>query len=128
MSEQPPPRRVIVCGGRDYDDQWAVQQAMETVLDLAGDHRPLIVHGGASGADALAAAWARHLDLPEAHFAALWGQYGRAAGPRRNAEMLAVVEPDLVVAFPGGAGTANMIRQAHAAGVRVWDLRIGLSE
>ena len=34
--------------------------------------------------------------------------------------MLAEGKPDLVVAFPGGAGTANMIEQARAAGVRVF--------
>ena len=37
----------------------------------------------------------------------------------RNARMLAEGKPDLVVAFPGGRGTADMVAQARKAGVRV---------
>ncbi|MEM9912925.1 MAG: hypothetical protein AAF922_19365 [Pseudomonadota bacterium] len=48
---------------------------------------------------------------------------GRAAGPIRNKEMLDEGCPDLVVAFPGGRGTANMVKQAQAAGVEVLDKR-----
>jgi hypothetical protein len=33
--------------------------------------------------------------------------------------MLDESKPDLVVAFPGGPGTANMIKLARAAGVMV---------
>lgn len=44
---------------------------------------------------------------------------GRAAGPMRNKQMLEEGKPDLVVAFPGGAGTENMVKQAKAAGIRV---------
>jgi len=42
----------------------------------------------------------------------------RRAGPERNAAMLGL-GPDLVVAFPGGSGTAGMVRLAKAAGVEV---------
>jgi hypothetical protein len=38
----------------------------------------------------------------------------------RNTQMLAEGRPDGVVAFPGGRGTANMVRQAAAAGLGVW--------
>lgn len=31
----------------------------------------------------------------------------------------AVARPDLVVAFPGGRGTADMVRRATAAGIEV---------
>jgi predicted Rossmann-fold nucleotide-binding protein len=31
-------------------------------------------------------------------------------------------KPDLVVAFPGGTGTADMVAQAKAAGVAVMEL------
>jgi UDP-N-acetylmuramoylalanine-D-glutamate ligase len=34
--------------------------------------------------------------------------------------MLKEGRPDLVVAFPGGKGTANMVAQARAAGIRVF--------
>lgn len=44
---------------------------------------------------------------------------GKAAGPIRNQHMIDTAKPDLVVSFPGGAGTADMVRRAKAAGVRV---------
>jgi predicted Rossmann-fold nucleotide-binding protein len=31
------------------------------------------------------------------------------------------MKPDGVVAFPGGDGTADMVRRARAAGVKVWE-------
>jgi hypothetical protein len=43
---------------------------------------------------------------------------GRAAGPRRNQRMLEDFRPDLVVAFPGGRGTAYMVRRAGLAWCR----------
>ena len=52
-------------------------------------------------------------------FPADWKTYGRAAGPLRNARMIAEGKPDLVLAFPGGRGTADMTRKARAAGVEV---------
>jgi hypothetical protein len=39
--------------------------------------------------------------------------------------MLAEGEPDLVVAFPGGRGIANMVKQARAAGVEVLEASAG---
>jgi hypothetical protein len=38
---------------------------------------------------------------------------------RRNQQMLDEGRPDLVVAFPGGAGTANMVKLARAIGCEV---------
>lgn len=108
--------RVLVCGGRDYDD-W-----LHVNVTLSGMDPPIthLAEGGAPGADYLAAQWAeRHPEVLHYTFPADWGRYGRGAGPRRNATMLAEFEPDLVVAFPGGRGTTDMTRKATAAGVRV---------
>lgn len=43
----------------------------------------------------------------------------RAAGPIRDQEMLDKGKPDLVVAFLGNRGTADMVRRAREAGVPV---------
>jgi hypothetical protein len=37
--------------------------------------------------------------------------------------MLDEGKPDLVLAFPGGRGTANMMRQARERGVRVVEVQ-----
>jgi hypothetical protein len=50
--------------------------------------------------------------VPVIEFPANWKVYGRAAGPIRNMKMLLEGKPDLVVAFPGGIGTADMVKKA----------------
>lgn len=59
---------------------------------------------------------------PGEAFPADWAAYDRAAGPIRNARMIAEGKPDIVLAFPGGRGTANMVAQARKAGVRVIEI------
>lgn len=103
---------VLITGGRDFYDAAAVRAAIEGL-----DPRPgLVLHGGSTGADALADRIARELGIPVHVFPADWTRYGRSAGPRRNAEMIAL-RPDLVLAFPGGRGTANCVLQARLAGI-----------
>ncbi len=73
----------------------------------------------ARGADLLAAAWARSRGIPARPFPADWNRDGKAAGFLRNVRMLREGRPDLVVAFPGGKGTAHMVGLARRAGVAV---------
>jgi hypothetical protein len=113
--------KVIVCGGRDYADK----QRVESVLDEIHAKTPIteLIQGGADGADRLAFGWAcraRGISNIVTHHAE-WEKYGRRAGPIRNALMLED-KPDLVIAFPGGRGTANMIKQTLAAGVRLMEV------
>lgn len=112
---------VLVCGGRDYDDE----ARLFSILDVAHAANPikLLVHGGASGADDLAGRWARHAGVPWKGYPAYWRSEGKAAGPKRNQRMLDEAQPDLVIAFPGGAGTADMIKRAEAAYVPVVRVR-----
>jgi hypothetical protein len=58
--------------------------------------------------------------VPEEPYPADWARDGRGAGFLRNERMLAEAKPHLVVAFPGGRGTAHMVARAEAAGVAVW--------
>lgn len=113
--------RAIVCGGRDYSDEGKVFEAL-TSLGVS-----FVIEGGASGADTLAWEWARrNLTDDKApwsdrwmRFDARWDRDGRAAGPIRNQRMIDEGKPDAVVAFPGGRGTADMIRRAKRAGIPV---------
>ncbi len=109
--------RILVCGGRDYADI----PALDTALDAIHAQRPVtrLIHGAARGADSLAAAWARSRGIPTLPFPADWNKHGKAAGFLRNATMLREGCPDLVVAFPGGKGTAHMVKLARNAGVTV---------
>ena len=108
--------RVIVCGGRAYDDY----EGLERTLDgLHERHRfTLLIHGACYGADRFAGKWATARGIPVESVPANWKRFGKQAGPHRNAEML-TRKPDLVIAFPGGKGTADMVNKARKAGVEV---------
>jgi hypothetical protein len=130
--------RVLVCGGRDYADQDKVFE----VLDYINQNRSkitLLIHGAATGADALGREWAKARGIEDDPYPALWTwleapnavikrrrdgtAYNANAGPDRNAKMLLVGKPDAVVAFPGGRGTNDMMERARINGVRVWEVR-----
>lgn len=106
-----------MCGGRDYQDGQHVFQVLDKLCGEIGITH--IIQGGGRGADALAKAWVRWRWVGGTEYPADWNTYGRAAGFRRNKQMLVEGKPDLVVAFPGGAGTENMVKLATEAGVRV---------
>ena len=109
--------RILVCGGRDFADKAAITN----YLFRLDDERKItsIIHGGATGADTLAGKTAQLLQVPCTVYRANWKRDGKAAGPIRNQRMLDEGKPDLVVAFPGGRGTADMIRRAETQGVPV---------
>jgi ABC-type Fe3+-hydroxamate transport system substrate-binding protein len=79
----------------------------------------VIIHGDVVGLDRLAGQWAVNKSLKVERYPADWAKHRRAAGPIRNKQMLDESKPDLVVAFPGGGGTANTVKQAREAGVPV---------
>lgn len=114
-------QRVLVCGGRTFNKR----QLLFDILDLAHDRNPivLLIHGAASGADRLAGEWAKERGVPTNEYRADWDRHGRAAGPIRNKQMLDEAKPDLVIAFPGSVGTANMVAQAEGAGIPVARIR-----
>lgn len=109
-----------MCGGRDFQDY----RLVEEVLDYADEKGGIlfVITGGARGADALAERWCRERGRLCAVVRAAWQHHGKWAGPARNQAMLGL-GAEAVIAFPGGAGTADMVRRARAAGVRVWEVR-----
>lgn len=110
--------RVIVCGGRDYTDDDALNAALDR---FHAQHRiTCVIQGGATGADALAYKWAADRRVVVHHVPADWKTYGKAAGPKRNEQMLREFSPNAVIAFPGGRGTAHMKKIAREAGVPVF--------
>lgn len=109
--------RVLVCGGRNYTDYEKLAAVLDE-LDL-NERFTTLIEGGAKGADSLAKNWAVIRDIIVEEYKANWDTYGKSAGWIRNTEMLVKGKPDLVIAFPGGKGTHNMIRQATQAGIKV---------
>ena len=110
-------KRMLVCGGRNFAAREWLWEELALLVDREGVDT--IIHGGARGADSLAGQYARDNGLKEIVFKADWNKYGNAAGHIRNKRMLVEGKPDIVAAFPGGKGTADMIRQAELYGVEV---------
>ena len=106
MMDSKSPVVLLVCGGRDYTNRKVVFDALDQW------NVELLIHGGATGADALADQWAKEREVNTLRVPAKWKKIGgKQAGPIRNKEM-AAMKPDVLVAFPGGTGTANMIAVA----------------
>lgn len=110
--------RVLVCGGRDYDD---IDHIWNTLYGLEGVYGrfDVVIHGCAAGTDTQAMMWAQSSGRKHAPFQADWHKHGRAAGPIRNQRMIDEGKPDVVIAFPGGRGTADMVKRARAAEIAV---------
>jgi hypothetical protein len=111
-------RLVLVTGGRDFADRDAVFRALDTVLRKYPNTS--VLHGACdTGADAHAQAWAVERQRPFIGVPAEWLKYDLKAGPIRNSLLIGYL-PHACVAFPGGAGTADMVRKAEAAKIPVW--------
>lgn len=119
----------IITGGRDYaftpeDIAWLDQ--------LYAHYRfTLVIEGGCRRkdyrgddlptADYCGYMWALRVGIQTATMAANWSKHGKAAGPIRNEAMAKLGEAigAIVIAFPGGRGTADMISRAGERGLNV---------
>lgn len=114
--------RVIVCGGRDFDDY----ERLASALNRAHARKPIIhvIHGAAPGADLLAERWAKENWIPYTGVPAERKKHGDKADHLQMTEIITTMlhdaMPDAVIAMPGGKGTAMMCELAHKAGVKVW--------
>lgn len=126
--------RILVCGGRDFDNWYLLDECLtqlyqttENYLSILEDAPPMvIIEGGAIGADFLSRVWAQtwpNNQVIYEEYPANWKLHGKAAGPIRNQQMLDEGKPDIVVAFPGGNGTADMVRRAKKAGIGVLEVK-----
>jgi hypothetical protein len=93
---------IAVTGGRDFVNRKLISDTLDSYPNITQ-----LWHGGCpTGVDRYADIWAALNDIPTRIFTADWETHGRAAGPRRNREMM-LAKPDLLLVFPGGRGTAN---------------------
>lgn len=112
---------VLGTGSREWTDEDAIVKMFRTVDAPPAD--VIYRHGAARGFDTLSARIAKEgfgweLDPCPAD----WDQYGKKAGPIRNAEMIAKLpKPDVCFGFPlvGSKGTYDCMAKAKAAGIRV---------
>ena len=136
--------KLLVTGGRDWmynvnsktlpqirlsnSDFSRKAEYMFYILNHFLVHKDLqILVGDANGVDFMVRLWHLSVNLTSKTilnlnvFKADWDKYGKAAGPIRNQEMLDQ-EPNIVIAFPGGKGTADMVKRAKVVGLKVIEL------
>lgn len=104
-------RRICVSGGREFEDEAFIWENLDRLY--AEQEIYEIGFGCARGVDRFAWNWAKERGIRWKRYVADWGRLLRAAGTIRNGVMLKDFCPDLLVVFPGGAGTTNCARQAR---------------
>jgi hypothetical protein len=119
LIERPP--RVAVVGGRDFAAATVLDHCLDALATEKGGFGA-IVSGGASGADSLAAAYARRRNIRLIEFrpdyeSCRTPQERRRAPILRNASIIG--SADMLVAFWDGrsSGTADSIRRARRANI-----------
>ncbi|HXH35730.1 MAG TPA: SLOG family protein [Plantibacter sp.] len=118
-----PEYRVIVTGSRDFNDRDAIRRALEALTTHAN---VTIVHGGARGADHIAAEEADYIGYTVEEHPADWARHGKRAGILRNLEMLDAGATRVIAFWDGQSrGTAHTIRAARERGMRVSIVRPG---
>ena len=114
--------KVLFTGGRTYSDYDRVTQVLDVIQPTH------IIHGAAKGADSLVGRYAAEHRIRCTPYPAQWRKkdprtgriyVDRSEGIKRNKRMLLQSRPDLVIAFPGGNGTAHMSDFARSNGYRV---------
>ncbi len=115
MHPKPKLIRLLVTGGRDYDDAAFVSKVLHKYLQHAGTGNLCVINGGARGLDTLATNWCLANGVPCIVMPAAWDYYKKSAGAIRNSWMLKWCSPTHCRVFPGGTGTANMREQAVRA-------------
>lgn len=141
-AEKAEPFKLIIAGGRDFQDYDRLKAAVERQLYNANipisPESLTVISGLAKGADTLGMQWAKEVGVPVLEFPASWGdvqgrkpyevgvrrdgsRYWKGAGHARNRQMAEA--GDAVILFPGGAGTENMAKTAQQLGLQVWDAR-----
>lgn len=109
--------RVLICSGRFYADTHTVTRVLE--LYASAQAINVLIHGGHQALGGIIETWARGTDIHVIRYPANWALHGKYAEVRRNLFMLQDSRPDVLLAFPGGEDTAECIRMAQKAGIRV---------
>ncbi len=116
-------RAIVVTGSRKWEYR-------DPILDMLADIRPdLVIHGDCpTGADSMAAGYARAQGTQCLVMPAQWSVHGRAAGPYRNLEMVRLAEALRACGWyvtceafplPDGRGTVDCMKRMKAAGFEV---------
>lgn len=118
--DREPGYRVLIFGSRDWTDEFPIWCVLN---GYAHDGFPVtVLHGGARGADRIAAKWAKLNAQPCEAYLADWRLYGRPAAAFIRNQQMADARPDVAWGFKTGfdwtlehGGSEDMARRLKAA-------------
>lgn len=112
--------RVIIAGGRDFDDYEYLEKICLPIIDkLKAEYDVIVMSGHAKGADMLAEQFAKENDLKLEVYPADWKVHWRSAGFRRN-EQMGDIANGLIAFWDGNShGTQHMIEYAKSKGLDI---------
>lgn len=118
----PKGERIYLSGGADYADHRRIWQVLD---EVHGRHPQMVLlHGGSrSGAEHIAALWARERKVPQVPCPPDFARHSRSSAPlRRNDHVLGLM-PRGIIIFPGGGIQDNLFDKARSAGIAIRDHR-----
>ncbi|MGP0016013.1 DUF2493 domain-containing protein [Pseudomonas sp.] len=112
--------RVLICAGRYYLNAAMCRKVLEAYHQTR--KISVLIHGGNQFLGSEVEDWARENGTHLVRYPSNWQLYGKQAERRRNQFMLMDSEPDLVIAFPGGHDTEELVSRARAMGIGILSL------
>ncbi|MFC0687656.1 DUF2493 domain-containing protein [Novosphingobium clariflavum] len=113
--------RIAFTGGADCNDHQRIYAVLDKVH--AQLTNLILMHGATpTGAERIAACWARDRGVPQDPYRPDWNRHKKAAPFKRNDAMLEKM-PQGVIVFPGTGIQDNLADKARKMGIRVWDFR-----
>ncbi|WP_248796318.1 DUF2493 domain-containing protein [Pseudomonas sp. MWU13-2105] len=113
--------RVLICAGRYYLDTAMCRKVLEAY------HRyraiSVLIHGGNQFLGSEIEDWARENGAHLVRYPSNWQLFGKQAERRRNQFMLMDSDPELVIAFPGGSDTEELVAQAKAMNIEIRSIK-----
>lgn len=122
-------KKIAIAGGRDYTNREEAYRFIEQCIrEEIPDEVPVILSGGCRGADALGEQYAGEHGWQVEKFLPRWDEYGRAAGPIRNAQI--AEKCDFAICFWDGKsrGTRSLMNLVKKNGKKAYVFRYSLQK
>lgn len=114
--------KVIIAGSREIDEA-KVERLLPYIVTAFRDFGDIyiteVVSGAARGVDLIGERYAKQHNIPIKRFLPDWERFGKAAGPRRNAEMAKYADALIAIWDGKSRGTQSMIDLAKKHGLKL---------